>query len=191
MVKKRKDVIKPVPRPFSSWDEKDIAKRARQAAVERDIETFSYCMAELSPDHRNTSLTTWLNLLEFAESSGINQITWLEKAAETTGKFTPATAGRHNLYIVLLSNLRGKTPGYGLYVGETSKSPEVRFEEHLEGKRNRKGPLYSRVVYRHCECLLPSLYSHLNPLSRAEAKVLEGKIAEALRAQGIPTYGGH
>jgi hypothetical protein len=190
-VKKRKDAQKPSPRPFASWEEKDIIRRARQAADENDIETFSYCIAELSPKHRHTPLTVWLDILESAQSKGMSPIDWLEKAAETTGQFMPTTAGTHYLYIVLLSNLRDKTAGYGLYVGETSKLPEVRFEEHLEGKRNRKGPLYSRVVYKHCECLLPSLYSHLNPLSRAEAKALEGKIAGALRMEGIPTYGGH
>jgi hypothetical protein len=190
-VKKRNDATRPVSRPFASWEEKDIVERARRAAAERDIETFSYCLIEISPKHRNIPLTIWLDLLEFAQSSGIYQVEWLEKAAETTASFRPETAGKHHLYIVLLSGLRGKTPGYGLYVGETSKPPEARFEEHLEGKRNRKGPLYSRVVYRHCECLLPSLYSHLNPLSRAEAKVLERKIAEALRMEGIPVYGGH
>jgi hypothetical protein len=190
-VNKRKEAQKPSPRPFESWDEKDIIKRARQATDEGDTETFSYCIAELSPKHRHISMTVWLDILESAQSRGINAIDWLEKAAEVTGTFTPKTTGRHHLYIVLLSGLRGKKPGHGLYVGETSKPPEVRFEEHLEGKRNRRGPLYSRIVYRYCECLLPSLYSHLNPLSRAEAKVLEGKIAEALRAEGIPTYGGH
>jgi hypothetical protein len=191
MAKKRKETVKPVSRPFASWDEKDIEKRARRAAAERDIETFSYCIAELSPKHRHTPLTTWLEILESAQTSGISPVEWLEKAAETTGLFKPETNGRHHLYIVLLSGLHGKTPGYGLYVGETSKPPEIRFQEHLEGKRNRKGPLYSRVVYRHCECLLPSLYNHLNPLSRAEAKILEGKIAEALKLEGIPVYGGH
>jgi len=190
-VKNRRDAQKPSPRPFASWEEKDIVKRARQAADENDIETFSYCIAELSPKHRHTPLTVWLDILESAQSKEMSPIDWLEKAAETTGQFTPATAGRHYLYIILLSNLRGKKPGYGLYVGETSKPLETRFKEHTEGRRNRRGPLYSRVVYRYCECLLPSLYSHLNPLSRAEAKVLEEKIAEALRAEGIPTYGGH
>jgi hypothetical protein len=190
-VKKRKYIKKPSPRPFASWEEQDIVKHAKKAADEGDIETFNYCIAELSPKHRHTPLTVWLDILESAQLKGISPIDWLEKAAEATGQFTPATAGKHHLYIVLLSGLRGKKPGYGLYVGETSKPPETRFKEHTEGKRNRKGPLYSRVVYRHCECLLPSLYNHLNPLSRAEAKVLEGKIAEALRLEGIPTYGGH
>jgi hypothetical protein len=153
-VKKRKDARKPSPRPFASWEEKDIVKRTRKAAHEGDTETFSYCIAELSPKHRHTPLTVWLDILESAQSKGISPIDWLEKAAEVTATFTPETAGRHHLYIVLLSGLRGKKKGYGLYVGETLKPPETRFKEHMEGKRNRKGlcipAWYTDIVNVYC-----------------------------------------
>lgn len=178
-------------RPFSSWRIEEIVTHARNAAVAGDIETLSYCLAELSPKHRDMALTASLNIIEFAQNAGLIPIDWLEKAAEITGLFTPQTTGKHNLYFMLLSGLNGKIPGYGIYVGETSKSPEERFKEHAQGKRNKKGPLFSRVVYKHHECLLPTLYNHLNPLSRKEAKYLEGTIAEALRLEGIPVYGGH
>jgi hypothetical protein len=178
-------------RPFSSWKTIEIVKYAYSAAAEGDIESLSYCLAELSPGRRGLDLTTWLDINESAQKHGIYPVDWLEKAAEATGRFTPHTTGKHNLYIILLSGLRGKIPGYGLYVGETSKSPAARFREHARGKRNKKGPLFSRVVYKHGKCLLPTLYHHLNPLSREEAKELEGKIAEELRREGIPVYGGH
>lgn len=176
---------------FSSLTTKDVEKLACNAATEGDIETLSYCFAELSPKHRSDALEEWLNVSDFAQTLGLEPIEWLERAAEKTSLFTSKTKGKHNLYIILLTKLKGKTPGYGLYVGETSKSPVDRFNEHAQGKRNIKGPLFSRVVYRHCKCLLPTLYSHLNPLSREEAKELEGKIAEALRLEGIPVFGGH
>ena len=183
--------IQPACRPFSSWSTEEVEKHAYDAASEGDLETLSYCLAELSPKHRNIDLTAWLNITEFAHKFGLEPIDWLEKAAEITSQFTPQTTGKHNLYIILLYELKGKSPGYGLYVGETSKSPDVRFKEHTQRKRNRKGPLFSRVVFKHHKCLLPTLYNHLNPLSREEAKDLEGKIAEALRLGGIPVYGGH
>jgi len=176
---------------FNSRQTQDIVKQAYQVAGEGDIETLSYCLAALSPKHREDTLTEYLNVTEHAKKLGIEPVDWLEQAAEITRGFTPKTKGKHNLYIILLYELKGKIPGYGLYVGETSKSPANRFKEHAERKRNRKGPLFSRIVFKHCKCLLPSLYSHLNPLSRAEAKELEGKIAEALRLAGIPVYGGH
>lgn len=183
--------INPVCRPFSSWKTEEIEKHAYNAAKKGDLETLSYCFAELSPKHRNIDLTAWLNLTEFAQKQGLHPVDWIERAAEITSRFTPQTTGKHNLYIILLYELKGKIPGYGLYVGETSKSPVDRFREHAQRKRNRKGPLFSRIVYKHQKCLLPTLYNHLNPLSREEAKELEGKIAEALRLEGIPVYGGH
>jgi len=182
---------KSICRPFFSWKTEDVEKYAYNAAIEGALETLSYCLAELSPKHRGNALSAWLNVTEYAQTLGLEPIDWLEKAAEITSLFTPQTTGKHNLYIILLSKLHGKIPGYGLYVGETSKSPVVRFSEHAQRKRNKKGPLFSRIVYRHHECLLPTLYNHLNPLSREEAKDFEGKIAEALRLGGIPVYGGH
>ena len=183
--------VTPPFRPFFSRSTEEVEKHAYKAAKKGDLETLSYCLAELSPKHRNIELSAWLNITEFAQKLGLQPIDWLERAAETTSLFTPQTTGEHNLYIILLSRLHGKIPGYGLYVGETSKSPVARFKEHARGKRNRKGPLFSRIVHRHHECLLPTLYNHLNPLSRGEARELEGKIAEALRLEGIPVYGGH
>jgi hypothetical protein len=177
--------------PFASWTTEEIEKYACDAAIKGDIETVSYCLAALSPKYRNNTLKSWMNITEFAQSQGIYPIDWLERAAEVTRRFTPQTTGRHHLYIILLSGLRGKTPGYGLYVGETSKKPEARFREHTQGKRNRKGPLFSRIVYKYHKCLLPTLYNHLNPLSREEAKRLETEIARALKLEGIPVYGGH
>lgn len=176
---------------FSSWETKEIVKHACRAADKDDIETLSYCLAELSPRHRSNTLAEYLKVSEYGQKLGLEPVDWLEKAADVTCKFNPQTAGKHNLYIILLSGLKGKTPGYGLYVGETSKTPEVRFKEHAGAKRNRRGPLFSRVVNRHCKCLLPTLYRHLNPLSIQEARELEGKIADALKLEGIPVYGGH
>jgi len=183
--------VNPVYRPFSSWKTEEIVKHAYDAAAKGDLEAFSYCLAELSPKHRNIDLTSWLNITEFAQKLGLEPVDWLERAAEITSRFTPQTTGKHNLYIILLYELKGKNPGYGLYVGETSKSPVARYKEHAQRKRNKKGPLFSRIVFKHHKCLLPTLYNHLNPLSREEAKELEGKIAEALRLGGIPVYGGH
>jgi hypothetical protein len=185
------DSKKPEFRPFLSRKTEEIVNQAYDAVDKGDIEALSYCLAELSPRHRHIDLTAWLDITEYARKRGVEPIDWLEQAAEITGNFTPKTTGKHNLYIVLLYELKGKRPGYGLYIGETSKSPVARYKEHAQRKRNEKGPLFSRIVYKHQKCLLPTLYNHLNPLSRQEAKKLEGEIAEALSLAGIPVYGGH
>ena len=145
----------------------------------------------MSPKYRSGTLTEWLDVIEYAQKLAMEPIIWLNKAADVTTLFKPETSGKHNIYIILLSGLKGKTPGYGLYIGETSKLPADRFDEHVKGKRNRKGHLLSRIVHKHHERLLPTLYNHLNPMSRTEAKVFEKEIAKALRLEGIPVYGGH
>ena len=183
--------VEPPYRRYLSWETGEVERYACDAANNSDIETLSYCLTALSPKYRTDTLTACLNITEYAQTQGLFPINWLGQAADATGSFIRQTEGKHNLYIILLAGLHDKTPGYGLYVGETSKSPAARFKEHSQGKRNRKGPLFSRIVHRHYKCLLPSLYEHLNPLSRQEAKRLEGEIAAALRLEGIPVYGGH
>ena len=178
-------------RRFAAWKTEYIEKYAQEAALAGDIETLSYCLGELSPKYRDDALIPWLNITEYGKKLSIQPVEWLARAAEITHQFVPETTGKHHLYIILLSGLNRREPGYGLYVGESSKTPEVRFKEHSQGKRNRKGPLFSRIVRRHHKCLLPTLYEHLNPLSRQEAKSLEREIAEALKAERIPVYGGH
>ena len=190
MGEKRKHVT-PAYQSFLSWQTKEIVKHACDATLNDDLETLSSCLAALSPKHRSSTLTEWLDVIEYAQTLGLEPISWLDKAADVTALFNPKTSGKYNIYVILLSGLKGKAPGYGLYVGETSKAPADRFNEHVTGKRNRKGPLFSRIVYKHHERLLPTLYNHLNPMSREEAKVLEKEIAEALRLEGIPVFGGH
>lgn len=112
-------------------------------------------------------------------------VTWIDKARMVTHRYTRQTIGNHYLYIILLSKVYGKDPGYALYVGETSKTPEERFEQHLKGYKA------SRFVKYYGTRLLPELYEHLIPLGREEAKNLEGEIAEDLRRHAIPTFGGH
>lgn len=112
-------------------------------------------------------------------------VQWINKATKVTHSFTSHTTGKHYVYIVLLSGVHGDQPGYALYVGETSKTPEERFKQHKSGYKA------SRHVKRYGDRLLPILYSHLIPLQREEAKRLEREITEALRNEGIPVFGGH
>lgn len=78
------------------------------------------------------------------------------------------------------------SPCSGLYVGQTSRDPDVRFDQH------RTGYKASRWVNRFGVRLLPDLAAHLNPLRRWEAVDLEAALAEELRRVGIPwVAGGH
>lgn len=76
-----------------------------------------------------------------------------------------------------------------LYVGMTSRTPEERFEQHKSGYKNKKGHnLSSAYVQQYGRYLRPSLYQHLEPLSRAEALRMEENTALALRRQGYAVW---
>jgi hypothetical protein len=79
-----------------------------------------------------------------------------------------------------------------VYVGETSKDPVARLEEHLTGARNGRGRLYSAVVRKHGVRLVPHLYESEPPrYTAADSKVAEADLADRLRAKGYSVRGGH
>lgn len=92
---------------------------------------------------------------------------------------------RHAVYVALLEDSR--RPGrWGLYVGETSRDPDLRFDQHKSGYKA------SRWVNRFGVRLLPEVVEHLNPLKRWEAIDLEEALAEAFRKAGVAwVEGGH
>jgi predicted GIY-YIG superfamily endonuclease len=71
-----------------------------------------------------------------------------------------------------------------LYVGMTSKTPKERLRQHKEGLLSKKGhKLSSRIVEKYGRYLRPSLYEHLEPMTRAEALKMEERLALELRRQ--------
>lgn len=112
-------------------------------------------------------------------------VRWINQAARVTQGFSRTHSGGHYLYIVLLQKVPDIPDGNALYVGETYLKPEKRFQNHKDGHKA------SRWVKKYGVQLLPNLYNHLIPLQREEAERLEYEIAEALKQEGIPVYGGH
>ncbi|WP_421933175.1 hypothetical protein [Phenylobacterium sp.] len=91
----------------------------------------------------------------------------------------------HAVYVVLLEDSR-RPCRWGLYVGETSRDPDLRFDQHKTGYKA------SRWVNRFGVRLLPDVVEHLNPLKRWEAIDLEEALAEAFRKAGVTwVEGGH
>jgi hypothetical protein len=90
----------------------------------------------------------------------------------------------HCVYVVYLRNPKGDGRA-GYYVGMTGLSPEERFRNHKNGVK-------AAAVVRRCgERLVPKLYAHLNPMTYAEAVLMEVRLAEELRARGFQVFGGH
>lgn len=108
------------------------------------------------------------------------------RAALTLRATTLKSRGaRHAVYVALLEDPR-RPCRWGLYVGETSRDPDLRFDQHKTGYKA------SRWVNRFGVRLLPEVVEHLNPLKRWEAIDLEAALAEAFRKAGVAwVEGGH
>jgi predicted GIY-YIG superfamily endonuclease len=103
--------------------------------------------------------------------------------------FRAATTGergtRHSVYVVLLHDPR-QGGRWGLYVGQTSRDPDWRFDQHKAGYKA------SAAVKRFGVQLLPELVEHMNPLAGWESLIIEESLADAFRASGVPwVEGGH
>lgn len=97
-----------------------------------------------------------------------------------------------SVYVVELDSSAVKNPGEGyVYVGETSRTPEERFEQHKSGARNKHGRLYSTVVNKHGVCLRPDLAPSTKYFDKASAKLAEKEHFELLKSKGFTVKGGH
>ncbi len=107
-------------------------------------------------------------------------------AARALGATTAGAAGAgHSVYVVLLHDPARREP-WGLYVGQTSRDPDWRFDQHKSGYKA------SGAVRRFGVRLLPDLVAHLNPLQGWESLDLEAALADAFRDAGIRwVEGGH
>ena len=95
----------------------------------------------------------------------------------------------HRVYVIELDP-SVKYPGFDgtwVYVGQSSKPPEVRFREHKAGTRNRddRGRLYNEDVRRWGVRLLPKFYAHLHPSCAAHAGVRELALARWMLSRGF------
>ncbi|MEO5773252.1 MAG: hypothetical protein ABIQ32_03925 [Sphingomicrobium sp.] len=114
---------------------------------------------------------------------------WMPKALRAARALQASTLGqagaKHSVYVVLLHDRRRRLP-WGLYVGQTSRDPDWRFDQHKAGYKS------SGAVRRFGVCLLPELVEHLNPLHGWESLDLEAALADAFRETGISwVEGGH
>ena len=97
-----------------------------------------------------------------------------------------------NVYVVELDKTAVTNPGEGyVYVGETSRTPEERFKQHLDGARNKHGRLYARVVKDHGVKLRPDLAPDTKFFDEASAKRGEKEHFELLKSKGFNVKGGH
>ena len=109
-----------------------------------------------------------------------------ERAARRARAETHQTRGaKHSVYVVLLHDATFPER-WGLYVGQTSRDPDWRFDQHKLGYKA------SGAVRRFGARLLPAFVEHLNPMRQWESLELEAALADAFRQAGVPwVEGGH
>jgi len=114
---------------------------------------------------------------------------WMPRALRAAQALRAATTGTrgasHSVYVVLLHDRRRGEP-FGLYVGQTSRDPDLRFDQHKSGYKA------SGAARRFGVRLLPEMVAHLNPMRGWESLELEAGLAEEFRRAGVPWIeGGH
>lgn len=100
------------------------------------------------------------------------------------------------LYVIELTDGAGTRTDPHLpwvYVGQTTLTPEQRFEQHRSGARNAKGRrLHSKWPHRFGVRLRPDLYEQEPVLYRDdEALEAEAALAQRLELSGFSVRGGH
>lgn len=97
------------------------------------------------------------------------------------------------LYVIELNPEGVSDVGRGyVYVGETSKSIEERFHQHISDARDRNGGrIASKVVYRRGLHLLTGLIPNRVYFTRDASREAEARLAEKLVRRGYRVEGGH
>lgn len=130
---------------------------------------------------------------------------WLgitEPAASPENADPPAGGSRKraghplvNLHVILLRDEVRSRPKFRernpdrrsdmpcVYVGQTSRDPEERFEHHMAG-----GKLSAPIVRNHGVRPLPDLYKDLNPVPATEREEQEERLALDLQEQGYGAW---
>lgn len=147
-----------------------------------DLERASYLL-EILNQRKKKRYSNQLTKKIF-ELTGFIPISFLSLAHKITHEFQRSTKGNNHIYIALIDGFVKDGQPYGLYVGQTMRKVETRFGQHVSGGRTS-----ARRSHR-MRMLLPSLFEHLNPLSKPEALQTEKTLIERLNAAGVRTFGG-
>lgn len=114
---------------------------------------------------------------------GLAPVEWLPLARQVAAGFRRRRAGKHHVYVVLLDGFAKRGERFGVYVGESSRTPENRLRKHLDG-----GDVAAQC-HRKMRGLLHSLFTHLNPLHPDEARELEVALVLAFESVGLRVKG--
>ena len=134
-----------VERPFIQQQAPFLVDASEQGLSRKypDIELATLAIFEL--EHRNSSkaMTSASKIRAMLREKEHHPIPWLMKARRNLHllKFEdkPKNSYTNSLYVILRDGFSEKNGRYGIYVGETTKTVEERFEQHISGIKAGKG----------------------------------------------------
>ena len=127
------------PRPFSSFGTTEIERGALEglASSMPDLETTTLALVELEHRNRNAARLAEQHINSRLCEINHEPIPWLlqvrEKLKILTFEDEPNENYTASLYVILRDGYTEQNGRYGIYVGQTTNSPEHRFAEHMAG----------------------------------------------------------
>ena len=126
-------------RPFSNLSTKEIVQGAIHGLdlTRPDLEVATIALSELEHRTLNAALNGILEIQDSLAAGRHQTIRWLLQARRNLNILTfddkPNENYTNSLYVILRDGYTEQNGRYGVYVGQTTKTPEDRFEEHMAG----------------------------------------------------------
>jgi hypothetical protein len=169
--------------PYLGEPTDGLKQRFEEAIATEDLETASFAFLELR--HLRPKSAWVRHALARFEAIGKQPVEWLGVAHAVASGFKACGKGDGNVYLVLLDTRDHKARDWGVYVGQTTKEPDVRYAQHRAGVRA------SGDVRRRGVGLLKTAAFRLWGIKRAEARRIEVELANELKAKRLVVRGGH
>ena len=131
-------------RPLIDLHNNDLSKLFDTCFDENnlDLEMGTLIYNELSLRKSSSSKKILKDLLSKFSSVNHEPIRWLKDARLIVKNLQITNAhskNSHSIYVILRNGYSKQNQTYGVYVGETSKTPEERFSQHKKGIKSARG----------------------------------------------------
>ena len=134
-----------IARPLISLKAPQLLDAVKEGLSQKylDLELATLAISEFKQRKSARADTSTAKIKVWLKNIGHEPIPWLTKVRNNLlflqFKIKPNPNYTNSLYVILRDGYAKKNGRYGLYVGQTSKTPEERFSEHLAGIRSGRG----------------------------------------------------
>ena len=163
-----------VERPLAVFDEKNLRDLITQQTLTKtpDIEICTLVIREF---RKRNLLMDKVDLIEIPWLEGVR---YRVRSLKSHFVFEDKLPKNNKVYFILLTESDLDRKIRGLYVGQTFKKIERRFEEHKSGSRQSSG-----VVRRRGYQVLNSITSLLPAMTKSDSKKFEQLVLRSLRGE--------